>query len=48
MRWVGHVVVMQVRRNACRIFVMKSEGKRLFERDRHTWETDVIIDLKGI
>jgi len=48
MRWVGLVAVMQVRRNACRNFVMKSEGKRLFERDRHRWEIDVIMDLKCI
>jgi len=48
MRWVGQVAVMQVRRNACRNFVMKSEGKRLFGRDRYRWETDVIMHLKGI
>jgi hypothetical protein len=48
MRCVGHVAVMQVRRNTCRNFVMKSEGKRLFERDGHRWEIDVIIDLKCI
>jgi hypothetical protein len=29
--WVGLVAVMQVRRNACRNFVVKSEGKRLRE-----------------
>ena len=48
MRWVGCVAVMQVRRNARRNLVMKSEGKGLFGKDRHRWETDVIMDLKGI
>jgi len=48
MKWVGHVAVMQVRRNACRNFGMKSEGKRLFGRDRHGWEIDVIMELKDI
>jgi hypothetical protein len=48
MRWFGHVAVMQVRRNACRNFVMKSKGKRLFGRDRHKFETVVVMDLKGV
>jgi len=46
MGWACSSHVM--RRNACRNFVMKSEGKILFGRDRHRWETDVIMDLKGI
>jgi len=48
MRWVGHVAVIQVRRNACSNFVMKSVGMRLFGGEGHKWETDVIMDLKGI
>ena len=46
MGWACSSHVM--RRNACGNFVMKSEGKILFGRDRHRWETDVIMDLKGI
>jgi hypothetical protein len=29
MRWVGHIACMRDLRNACRILVISSEGKRL-------------------
>jgi hypothetical protein len=35
MRWAWHLARMGEKRNACRIFVGKPEGKRLLERPRH-------------
>jgi hypothetical protein len=35
---VGHVACIEVMRNAYKIFVAKSEGKRLFGRPRRRWK----------
>jgi hypothetical protein len=43
MRWAGHVARMVEKRNACRILVGKSEGKRPLGRPRHRW-----VDLREI
>jgi hypothetical protein len=48
MGWVGHVACMQVMRNSQRNFITKPEGKKPFGRQRHRWETDVIMDLNRI
>jgi hypothetical protein len=37
MRWAGHTVRMGEKRNAYRILVGRSEGKRLLRRSRHRW-----------
>jgi hypothetical protein len=35
------------RRNACRIFVGKPEGKRPLGRPKRTWEDNIKIDRMG-
>jgi hypothetical protein len=45
MRWVGHVAHMG-RRELCKGFVGKAEGKRPIGRSRHTWEDNSTMDLK--
>jgi hypothetical protein len=37
MRWVGHLVRMQVMRNPNSILIGKSEGERLLGRPRRRW-----------
>jgi hypothetical protein len=44
MRWVGHVARMVEKRNACRILVEITEGKRLLGRCRR-WEDNIEMDL---
>lgn len=39
---------MQVMRNSYRNLITKPEGKKLFGRQRHRWETDHIVDLNGM
>jgi hypothetical protein len=36
------------KRNACRIFVGKPEGKRSLGRPRRRWEDNIKMDLRGI
>jgi hypothetical protein len=48
MRWAGHVARMGEKRNACRILVGKSEGKRSLGRPRYRWVENIIIDLGEI
>jgi len=45
MRWAEHVAHMGEKRNACRNFVIKPEGKRSLGRPRHRWE-DITVDVK--
>jgi hypothetical protein len=47
MRWTGHAVRMGEKRNAYKILVGKSEGKRPLGRARRRWE-DIKTDLKEI
>jgi hypothetical protein len=41
MRWTGHVTRMEEKRNAYRILVGMSEGKRPLGRPRRRWVDDV-------
>jgi hypothetical protein len=40
-RWAGHAARMGARRNAYRILVGKSEGKRPLERPRRSWVDNI-------
>jgi hypothetical protein len=44
MRWAGHVARMG--RDAYRIFVGRSEGRRALGRPRRRWEDNVKMDLQ--
>jgi hypothetical protein len=44
----GHVARMGEKRNACRIFVGKPEGKRPLGRRRRNWVDNIKIDLREI
>jgi hypothetical protein len=48
MRWAGHVVRMGEMRNAYRILVGKSEGKRPLGRPRRRWVDNMNMDLREI
>jgi hypothetical protein len=48
MRWVGHVVRLEEKKNAYRLLVRKSEGKRPLTRPRRGWLGDIEIDLREI
>jgi hypothetical protein len=48
MRWAGHVARMGPKRNACRILVVKPEGKRPLGRPRRRWEDNIRMDLREI
>jgi hypothetical protein len=48
MRWVGHVARMRATRNAYRILVGKSEGKRPLGRPRCMWVDSIKMDLREI
>jgi hypothetical protein len=44
MRWAGHVVRMEAKRNAYRILVGKPEGKQPLGRPRRRWVDNIKID----
>jgi hypothetical protein len=44
-RWAGHVTLMGEKRNACRLLVGKSEGKRPLGRPRRMWTDNVKMEL---
>ena len=46
MRWTGYVVRTDKKRNACKIVVGKSEGKRQLRRYKCRWEDNIKMDLK--
>jgi hypothetical protein len=48
MRWAGHVARMGEKRNAYRILVGKTEGKRPLGIPRRRWVDSIKIDLRGI
>jgi hypothetical protein len=48
MRWAGHVAPMGAKRNAYRIFVTNSEGKRPVGRPRRTWIDNIKMDLREL
>jgi hypothetical protein len=39
---------MEEKRNACRILMGKSEGRRPLGRSRFTWENNIKMDLREI
>jgi hypothetical protein len=47
MRWAGHVARMG-KRNAYRILVGKSEGKRPLGRPRYRWVDNIKMDLREV
>jgi hypothetical protein len=48
MKWAGNVARMKELRNACKILVEKSEGKRRFGRPRRRCEGNIRMDLSEI
>jgi hypothetical protein len=48
MRWVGHLARMGVKRNAYRLLVGKSEGKRPLERPRRRWVDNIRMHLGDV
>jgi hypothetical protein len=48
MKWAGHVARMGTKRNACRIWVVKPEGKRPLGRPRHRWVDNIEMVLREI
>jgi hypothetical protein len=45
MRWAGHVARMGEKRNAYRLLVGKSEGKRPLGKPRRRWVDNIRMDL---
>jgi hypothetical protein len=45
MRWAGQVAQMEERKDACRLLVEKSEGKRPLETIRRRWVDNIRIDV---
>ena len=48
LRWAGHVARMEQSRNAYRVLVGKSEGKRSLEWPRRRWEDNIKMDLREV
>ena len=48
MRWVGHVAHMTEERGACRVLVVKPEGKRPLGRPRRRWVDNIRMDLQEV
>jgi hypothetical protein len=48
MRWAGHVAHMGATRDAYRVLVGKSEGKRPLERPKHRCEDNIKVDLQEV
>jgi hypothetical protein len=48
MRLTGYVAGMGAKRNACRILVGKSDGKRAVRRPRRRWVDNVEMDFREI
>ena len=48
LRLAGHVARMEKSRNAYRVLVGKSEGKRLLGRARRRWEDNIKMDLREV
>jgi hypothetical protein len=48
MRWVGHVACLGQIRNACKILIIKPEGKKPLVRHRQGWEYYIRMDLREI
>ena len=48
LRWAGHVARMEQSRNAYRVLVGKTEGKRPLGRPRRRWEDNIKMDLREV
>jgi hypothetical protein len=48
MRWAGNVARMGEKRNACRLFIVKPEGKRPLGRPRRRWIDNIKMDWTGL
>jgi hypothetical protein len=48
MRWAGHVELMQEKRNAYRILMVKTEVKSPLGRRRRRWEDNIEMNLEEI
>ena len=48
LRWAGHVARMEHSRNAYRIVVGKSEGKKPLGWPRRRWEDNIKMDLREV
>jgi hypothetical protein len=48
MRWAGHVARMRKKRNAYRLLVGRSEGRRPLGRPRRRWVDNIRMDLGEI
>ena len=48
LRWVGYVARMKEGRIALKNFTCNHREKRLLERSRHRWETNIRINIKEI
>jgi hypothetical protein len=48
MRLAGHGALLRKKRNAYRILVGKSKGKRPLGRQRRTWVDNIKMDLREI
>jgi hypothetical protein len=46
MRWAGHVARMGERRGACRVSVVKAEGRTPRGRPRRRWEDNIKMYLR--
>ncbi|KAJ4446304.1 hypothetical protein ANN_12999 [Periplaneta americana] len=48
LRWAGHVIRMGESKNAYRVLVGRSEGKRSLGRPRRRWEDNIKMDLRAV
>ena len=48
LRWAGHVVLMELSRNAYRVLEGIPEGKRPLGRPRRRWEDNIKMDLREV
>jgi hypothetical protein len=48
LKWTGNTAHMGERRGACRVLVVKSEGRRPLGRPRHRWEDNIKKDLREL
>jgi hypothetical protein len=48
MRWTGHVARIREKRNAYRILIGRSEGKRPLGRPRPKWVNNIKLDFGDV
>jgi hypothetical protein len=48
MRWAGHVVLMEEKRNVYKVLVENSKGKRPLGRLKRRWRDSIKMDLRAI